>query len=104
MHFQEFIEKRMTGGRRVKLALLLGANILLALYAPYIFMGYVRWGAFPLICFFTDLPHCPRCDNLHIHLPLVEWLLISIPVYWLCMGIARWQRRKRLKSYLAQNP
>jgi len=77
--------------------------MLFVLYAPYIVGGYVRWAAFPLLSFFTDIPHCPRCDHLALHSPLLEWLLVSIPMYWLCLAVARWQRRKRLKDHLAQN-
>jgi hypothetical protein len=103
MPFREFIGQRMTRARRVKVALSLGAVILFALYAPYIFRGYIRWALFPVLSFFTDLPHCPRCDHLAVHSPLLEWLLISIPIYWSCLGIARRQKKARLKAYLKQN-
>lgn len=102
-HFREFIEKPMIRKRRIRVSLAAGAVLLFVLYLPYVLGGYMRWAAFPLISFFTDLPHCPHCDNLHIHLPLLEWFLISIPMYWLCMGVARWQQKKRLRVYLAQN-
>ena len=77
--------------------------LLISLYVPYIVGGFVRWAAFPLITFFTDLPNCPRCDDLVVHSPLLEWLLLSIPLYWICLAIARWQRRERLKAYLGHH-
>lgn len=103
MYSARFIEKPLTRRRRVKLAFSGGAIVLTALYAPYVAGGYMRWAAFPLLSFFTDIPDCPRCDHLALHSPLLEWLLISIPIYWVCLVLARWQRKIRLKSYLKQS-
>jgi len=100
-HLRQIIAWRLTKRRRVRVSLLAGAIVLFLLYTPYIFGGYVRWAAFPLLSFFTDIPHCPRCDHLALHSPLLEWLLISIPMYWLCLAVARWQRKQRLKVYLS---
>ena len=96
------MEKRMTRKRRIRVSLAAGAALLAILYSPYVFGGYMRWAAFPLVSFFTDIPDCPHCDHLALHSPLLEWLLISVPVYWVCLAIARWQRKQRLQVYLAR--
>jgi hypothetical protein len=100
--FGKFMEKWMTRKRRIRVSLATGAALLFVLYSPYVFGGYMRWAAFPLVSFFTDIPDCPRCDHLAVHSPLLEWLLISVLIYWGCLGIAKWQRKRRLQVYLAQ--
>ena len=102
MRFREFMEKPLTRKRRIRISLAAAAVILFVLYSPYVFGGYMRWTLFPLISCFTDIPHCPRCDHLAVHSPLLEWLLLSLPMYWVSLALARWQRKKRLRVYLAQ--
>jgi hypothetical protein len=89
MDLRKFVEKPMTRKRRIRMSLTAGAVLLFILYVPYIFGGYIRWEIFPLMCSFTDLAHCPRCDNLHLHFPLLEWLLLSAPMYWGVVALSR---------------
>jgi hypothetical protein len=73
---------------RFWVSLALGSAILLVYYAPLLAKGYVKTLFFPLMLTTTDLPHCPSCDHLQMHLPLVEIAFLTAIFYVLFSAYA----------------
>jgi hypothetical protein len=71
----------MKARHRVYLAALVGAAVVLPHYVAQFERGYVGLNYFPLLVGFTDLPHCPYCDNFHLGFPLLEMAAVSALVF-----------------------
>lgn len=55
----------------------------LAYYLVEWWRGYAKMIVFPFVAGFSDLPHCPYCDNTSLHFPLLEIAALSAFAYGL---------------------
>jgi hypothetical protein len=80
---------------RLSIAILLGAAIVVPYYAVEIHRGYLAqgFGYFPLLVGFTDLPHCPACDYIHLRFPLFELAAVSALVFGVLSLPLLWKRK-----------